>query len=182
MSLTVSFYAIEFISVNLLPYQYLQYFIPLLSIVAALNRFSAIVLWKFYDRIWTWNRLCIYIETVFLVSFIIVLTIHIDFQNLPEFRNKTVARVFKASAYVIAFIFEVTAVIYRVHSKESGKIDKVDVTLLTQSVISTVCWLVNCACNIAGENFNYPICLVTISDAMVFCGFVLPLLYLFMTK
>uniref|UniRef100_A0A7E4VTZ5 Serpentine receptor class gamma n=1 Tax=Panagrellus redivivus TaxID=6233 RepID=A0A7E4VTZ5_PANRE len=164
-------------------YSYFQYFIPLLSVIASLNRFSAIVLWAFYDRIWTWKRLCIYIAIISLVGMIFLLVIHIGILNVccsyvfgANLRHFD--RVFKATAYMIAFTFEVAAVIYRVNSKKSGEIDKVDITLLFQSIISTACWLINCGCNIASA-IKFRFFLIVISDAMVLCGFVLPLVYLF---
>uniref|UniRef100_A0A7E4V365 Serpentine receptor class gamma n=1 Tax=Panagrellus redivivus TaxID=6233 RepID=A0A7E4V365_PANRE len=164
-------------------YEFYQYFIPLLSVVMSFNRFTAIVIWPWHQKIWKYKFFIIYGIAISAFSFFFMLVNHADLLQIRADPAYTLYfrlfdRVFKGSAYIVSLIFEMTAVIYRKVSKKTLEIDKVDITLLTQSVITTTCWLINCICNLIWFLYSV-IGVIHVSNCFVVFGFVLPLAYLF---
>uniref|UniRef100_A0A7E4VUJ0 Serpentine receptor class gamma n=1 Tax=Panagrellus redivivus TaxID=6233 RepID=A0A7E4VUJ0_PANRE len=154
--------------------------------MAAINRFTAIVLWPSFNTIWKWKFFAVYSFTISGISLVLLLINHIDIftlNELPSFKTylQVSDRIFKAIVYIVAFAFEVGAVVYRLASHSSHQINKVDTTLLIQSFISTICWLINCICYVVWSYYSIPF-MRAIVNIMVLSGFTLPLLYLFVSK
>uniref|UniRef100_A0A7E4VQI3 Serpentine receptor class gamma n=1 Tax=Panagrellus redivivus TaxID=6233 RepID=A0A7E4VQI3_PANRE len=163
-------------------YQFYQYFIPLLSVMMALNRFTAIVVWTWHKRIPKWTFFVINGICAIAISVMLLFVNHIGIFGIrgadDPVIDKVFARGFKAAAYLASLIIEVVAVLYRKLSKKSQPINSFNMTLLIHSLISTVCWIINFVSNQMVKFYGIEI-FDSISNVALFCGFVLPTVYLF---
>uniref|UniRef100_A0A7E4ZYD0 Serpentine receptor class gamma n=1 Tax=Panagrellus redivivus TaxID=6233 RepID=A0A7E4ZYD0_PANRE len=57
-------------------YKFFQYFIPMLSLITSVNRFTAVIFWSHHDKIWKWKFLIIYLIAVFLIALALLLVNH----------------------------------------------------------------------------------------------------------
>uniref|UniRef100_A0A7E4W526 Serpentine receptor class gamma n=1 Tax=Panagrellus redivivus TaxID=6233 RepID=A0A7E4W526_PANRE len=166
-------------------YLFYQFFLPSLSLLMSINRFTAVIWWNQYSRIWKWKFFVLYSSIILVIT----LTLHYMFYKALfnctycVSNNRNLYRVFKTTVYITAFLVEVCAVLCRQKLKSKHTLDKYDVMLLMQSLLSTSCFLVNIGCNqvfdaLAADNILKPI-VQFISNCMFVMGFHLPCLYVF---
>uniref|UniRef100_A0A7E4W2G5 G_PROTEIN_RECEP_F1_2 domain-containing protein n=1 Tax=Panagrellus redivivus TaxID=6233 RepID=A0A7E4W2G5_PANRE len=169
-------------------YIYFQFFLPFLSLLMSINRFTAVICWNQYSHIWQWKFYVLYLLIIMVIS---SLLLHIFIYNLfgcsyCTANHRYLFRIFKTTAYIMAFGIEVCTVGYRQRIKNVHTFDKYDVMLLMQAWLSTSCFLINIGCNqiydaLPAGSFFQNVALF-ISNCAFVSGFHLPCLYTFVKK
>uniref|UniRef100_A0A7E4ZYW2 Serpentine receptor class gamma n=1 Tax=Panagrellus redivivus TaxID=6233 RepID=A0A7E4ZYW2_PANRE len=133
-------------------------------------------MWQRYKSLWSWRYFIIYciIAILFTVALALILHIYLVETYVDYATVHFIDRIFKAGFYFAAFLFEISAVAFRVLMKHSHKLDKVDVSLLVQSLIATTCWVINVIMNHLMAVYGFFAFLIFWSNVMVVCGFILP--------
>uniref|UniRef100_A0A7E4VHW3 Serpentine receptor class gamma n=1 Tax=Panagrellus redivivus TaxID=6233 RepID=A0A7E4VHW3_PANRE len=166
-------------------HRFYQYFIPLLSVMMAINRFTAIVIMpgKGFAK---WTFFAVNLAFIFFISLTLLLFNYVGIFgiNLSEYEtySKYFDRVFKAGAYVFSFMLEVLAITYRKLSKGTQQLDDLDRKLLIQNFYSTIPWLINCVSNQLLQTYRNYIVLIVITNVMSCLGLMAPMVYLFCSK